>query len=742
MNFAAERKFNISRVTSRESIRSKLPNTVLIVDNNKVSCYLLQKILRNSYSIIEASCAGEALELLEREADSICAVILDFAEPVPDCGRMLREFTIGGRYEGIPVVAVTENESQVSELRALELCTWDFVLKSYNADIIRFRVKNAILQSRLSAFSQLQYMSEHSALTGLYNRMKFFEAVRALLDRHPSERFAFIRFDIDNFKLINTFFGTAEGDALLVGIADRLRSLAAADADKTVIGHMGADDFCIFMPFKTSRELERSLESAGLLFKSYKSDFELVPSIGIYIIEDNAMPVENMYDNASMAAKKCKGNYLHVIEYYKKWMGELAARETEIVGAMNQALKQRQFVVYYQPKYAVDSGKPYGAEALVRWIHPEKGIIPPSEFIPVFEKNGFISRLDFYVWETVCADIARLNAMGMPHAPVSVNVSRVNFYNSALASILISLTKRYGIDPSQLNLEITESAYNENTHQFQRTIAALRKAGFIIMMDDFGCGYSSLNTLKDLDFDILKIDMKVISSRGPSDCNDKTVKIIASTIRMSKWLGMPVIIEGVETKEQAELVTALGCDYIQGYYYAKPMPVEDYKRLLRCCADGHCARRSADDRTLYRALVCSTPEAEQFYGRIKQPMVVIEYTGRDFTAVRVNGAFRQAFDCGDSCEFLAEALFKSGYGMAVSNAITRAGESKTLATCEYYHTDSAGVKTWYRIHIRNIAGTEEKSLLLAVFYDISAEKQLELDIENLKRRLTGPPDES
>ncbi len=234
--------------------------------------------------------------------------------------------------------------------------------------------------------------------------------------------------------------------------------------------------------------------------------------------------------------------------------------------------------MYFQPKYELERLTPYGAEALVRWQRPDGTLVPPGEFIPIFEKNGFIIKSDFYVWEKVCQFIRRELDGGRCPAPISVNVSRVNLYNPKFLETLINLVEKYKIPPKHLNLELTESAFSDNTDMIQDAVDYLHRVGFTIMMDDFGSGYSSLNILKDINLDVLKIDMKFLSKSKMAD--SRGTKILEAVVRMAQSLKMPVIAEGVEEREQVDFLCSLGCDYIQGYYFAEPMSIDRYKKLI------------------------------------------------------------------------------------------------------------------------------------------------------------------
>jgi EAL domain-containing protein (putative c-di-GMP-specific phosphodiesterase class I) len=250
---------------------------------------------------------------------------------------------------------------------------------------------------------------------------------------------------------------------------------------------------------------------------------------------------------------------------------------------MKEALDKKQFVAYYQPKYSLKTNRMYGAEALVRWNHPTRGLISPGKFIPVFERNGFIKNLDEYMWNTVAHQIREWIDAGYEPTPVSVNISRVSLNNPNIVAVMSDIVQKNHISPSLLNLEITESAYMDNPDIMTGLVKDFKKHGFTIMMDDFGSGYSSLNTLKNIPVDILKIDMKFIEG---DDKEGKGRIILSSVIRMAGWLGMPVIVEGVEEEAQSMFLRSVGCGYIQGYYYARPMPVEEYEKILQNQAPG------------------------------------------------------------------------------------------------------------------------------------------------------------
>jgi len=422
---------------------------------------------------------------------------------------------------------------------------------------------------------QQHFLIENDHLTGIPNRKSFAIETQALLHSNPDIDFVFIQFDIDNFRIINQLFGNKAGNALLQSVANFLKEYVR---DGTY-ARLEADHFAICVP-ETNIKLEELLDGIAKCVGTIGVKLQLRASFGIYRIEDKTIPVEQMYDMATMAARAVKGNYCEYFAYYDDKMRESILQEQEIIGEMENALKNKQFEVFLQPQYNYTTGKIVGAEALVRWNHPEKGYIIPVDFIPIFEKNGFIVQLDQYVWEFVCRLLCKWGREDSPlrRMPISVNISRIDFYRMDLCGTFIELAKKYKFNPRQLRLEVTESAYIGNPEHMINTINKLQSYGFIIEMDDFGSGYSSLNILKSVPVNVLKLDMKFLSGDGDYE---KGSRILRSVVLMSELINLPIIAEGVETREQADYLNSIGCEIMQGYYYSNPLPIEDFERLIR-----------------------------------------------------------------------------------------------------------------------------------------------------------------
>lgn len=546
-----------------------MKNTILIVDDSKLNRGTLADILKDKYKIIEAENGESGLERLEKYKDDIVLVILDIIMPVMDGFAFMEEFKKRESIRNIPiVVATTENDFE-TEKRCLELGVWDFIPKIFQPEIIRFRVFNTIKRS-------MAHSLEHDKLTGLYTVQKFSQRVQVILEENTDTKFTFVRLDIERFKMINNFYGIDAGDRLLVHLAGLIEKYWQ-NVKNSVFGRVDGDVFGICFE-KDDKKLNDFILYMKQELKKYQAAYYLETAMGIYDIQDNNMDVRNILARATLAAKQCKGQYMVHEARYTEELREKIIKEQNIINEMDHALETEEFVVYFQPKYELNHYKPMGAEALVRWKKADGTIVSPGDFIPVFESNGFIIKLDYYVWDKVCQLIKNnLNHRGDSEV-ISVNVSRVNLYNPEFLESLVNLVEKYKIPPKYLHLELTESAFSDDARMIQNAVDYLHKAGFTILMDDFGSGYSSLNVLKDIDIDVLKIDMRFLS-KGSSE--ERSEKILEAVIKMAKSLDMQVIAEGVEEEKQVKMLKRLGCDYIQGYYFAKPMPKKDYIKLLQ-----------------------------------------------------------------------------------------------------------------------------------------------------------------
>ncbi len=417
-------------------------------------------------------------------------------------------------------------------------------------------------------------LSNHDTLTGLYNRNYFTERATDFMHDNPDEQYLLVCSDIRHFKTLNDMFGVRIGDEVLKAIAN---GLITNDKGNMIYGRIGDDSFALCIPEKEFHLEFLVSESKRLLKLSYLS-YAIINHIGIYRVEDIDIPVSTMCDRAMMAINNIRSDFQTKVAYYDDSLRNKFVREQEIVSNFESAFEDDSFVIFLQPQYNIKSHRVTGAEALVRWKDGKDGFISPGEFIPVLENHGLITRLDIYVWNLVAELLRKWKNEGRDALAISVNISPKDFYYADLYEVFTGLTESYGISPKNLRLEITESAFAMDFEKQQETVERLQKAGFLIEMDDFGKGYSSLNSLKDTPVDILKLDIDFLKGK---DKYNRGAGIISTVVKMADGLHMPVIAEGVETKAQCDFLQEVGCDIIQGYYYSKPMSVSDFENKIR-----------------------------------------------------------------------------------------------------------------------------------------------------------------
>lgn len=422
------------------------------------------------------------------------------------------------------------------------------------------------------AFEKEKYLATHDTLTGLYNKNYFAHKTSEILNENPDKEWLLICSNIKDFKLVNDLFGLEKGNEVLKMEADLLK---AQCGEGSVYGRTGGDKFSICIPKEEFKEQDfmDAIQSMGQAFNN--DLYHLHIYVGVYEITDRNEEVSIMCDKANLAIKALGENYDKSIAYYNDTIFHDTVAEKQLVGDFDKALAEKQFCMYLQPQ-VTSEGKLLGAEALVRWQHPKRGLIFPGDFIEVFEKTGLIYRLDRFVWELAVQKLAQWQKAGRDDLYISVNISTKDFYYMDVYETITSLVETYKIIPSTLKLEITETAIMTGTAGELEMIERFRKSGFQVEIDDFGSGYSSFNTLKDMDVDVLKIDMGFLRTTRPERI-ERSMSIINTIISLTKTLGLSVITEGVETKEQIDKLTQMGCGIYQGYYFSKPIPVDQFE---------------------------------------------------------------------------------------------------------------------------------------------------------------------
>lgn len=474
------------------------------------------------------------------------------------------------------------------------------------------------------------------AATGLLSKEAFFDEAAAYLRHSGARDVSIVCFDVDHFKLFNDLHGLDCGDELLRYLGRALALRFSPDGAQP-LARLAADTFALCATGIRPERVERILVDIS---SECPNGIDAIVRAGVYRIEDPASPVSIMCDRAVIALRTVKGSYFDRVALYDPGMREALVLEREVVAGIESALREDRIELFLQPKCNIRTGKIVGAEALARWRHPERGIVAPGEFIPLIERNGLVRSLDLRVWEKTAAWIRGLIDEGVQPVPVSVNVSRADIYLVDVAAELHALVERYGIDPSLIEVEITESAYSERPDRIVAAFDALAERGFTVLMDDFGSGYSSLNMLKDINVDVLKIDMRFL------DRDDRRSKdIMESVIRMARWLDLPVIAEGVETREQVNFLLDVGCSYAQGYYYARPMEAAAFEALL---TDGskvqheQCALQDARRPILdFRDLLHENTISDRMLSSIIGSVALYSYADGDLRLIRGNEAYRR-----------------------------------------------------------------------------------------------------
>ena len=407
-------------------------------------------------------------------------------------------------------------------------------------------------------------------LTGVYNLQYFYDKTREMMDKSPEKKYAIIRVDVDKFKLINDLYGFAEGDKVLKFLASVIRSEMQ---DKGTYGRINSDIFCMCITYNSIGDIIHHIEQLINRFDDHHMRFKFVPFFGIYMVDDITVDIGIMCDWANLALKTIKGNQISRYAFYDTRLRKNILDEKMFENEMEQALASGQFEAYIQPQYDIASAAVISAEALIRWNHPVEGVMSPARFIPVFERNGFIVKVDEFIWEEACKVLRKIIDSGWSPVPISVNVSRLHMYDERLCEKLVDLMNKYSLPHRLLVLEVTETVYFDDAELMNRILVKLRNSGFSIAMDDFGSGFSSLNMLQDMKIDELKIDREFLSKSTLTKEGKTIVKYI---IAMAHDLKLEVVAEGVETAEQAAFLLEADCHIAQGYYYSRPVPAEKF----------------------------------------------------------------------------------------------------------------------------------------------------------------------
>ncbi|MGO0907413.1 putative bifunctional diguanylate cyclase/phosphodiesterase [Clostridioides difficile] len=435
-----------------------------------------------------------------------------------------------------------------------------------------------IIYDKLSLRVKLQKIVYTDALTGASTMDKFVIDAKKILSKNTHEKYALLYIDIDKFKYINDLFGYEVGNKILCSLTNIIKHNIF---EEEIFARISADNFTIIMKYREEEDIVNRLKcifkELDLFNNNQEEKYKLVLSCGIYFILPEDKDINPIIDRANIPHKMAKGGHKSSYAFYDNKIHDQEIKEKEMENTMFSSLENKEFIVYLQPKIELNTGEIQGSEALVRWKSCDKGLIPPNEFIPFFEKNGFIINLDLYVLEEVCIQLRRWIDTGINPVTISVNVSRIHLYCNNFIETYKNIIEKYNIPAKYIELELTESIIFDNFDILIDIMNSLKEIGFLISMDDFGSGYSSLNMLKEIPMDILKLDQKFIMETYNSN---RSKIIVTKVVEMAKELGMKVISEGVETEEQFKLLKEVKCDMAQGYLFGRPMPIEEFEKLI------------------------------------------------------------------------------------------------------------------------------------------------------------------
>lgn len=698
---------------------------ILIIDDYEMNRSTLRQMLCNDYEVLEADSGPAGLQILMKNAEDIAAVLLDLVMPDVDGYEVLAQIRSNHVLCKIPVIVTTGNADENSEVKALSLGANDYITKPYNPSIIKHRIRNTINQRENSAVLNA---INTDPLTGLYTRIAFFHEVEEKISMREPGYYVMACFDIDGFKVINDQYGNERGDQVLQLIADVFRD--GFEPIGGICSRISADNFAILYP----QSFQDSQEIIEIRRKAAVQDGSMLPlsfSIGHYIVDDVFLSPSTMYDRACIAKASIKGRYDTHIAQYNEAMRNRILMQQEIISEMKSALEGRQFEIWLQPQYSHGSGALIGAEALVRWRHPKRGIVPPGDFIPLFEKNGFVYEVDKYVWEQSCILLRKWLDAGLQPTPLSVNVSRYDILRDDIIDVIIGLVEKYNIPVDLLRLEITESAFAKAGERIISVVKELKKLRFIIEIDDFGSGYSSLNTLKSVPADVVKLDMRFLEGENNSS---RGGNILEAIVRMAKWLGMAVIAEGVETIEQANFLKSIGCNYQQGYFYARPMPMDEFE-IMAAKEDKELKLRSMETLvTLDSNAFWDTNSIETLiFNSFVCGAFIFEYYKGDIEILRVNAKYAEIFGGkGMPTDKVMDIVWED---YADEKSIKRAHMimQKAIDTGKEVSDEmklvglrGEGKETYLRVVMRVIARADERYMFYCMIEDLTSQRKAEL----------------
>ena len=549
----------------------QLARLALIVDDQEINRDVLGVILEDSYDVIYACNGKEALTAAHDNLDRLAVILLDLNMPVMNGYDVLEYLRDNEQLKHIPVIVLTSDKE--AELIALNMGAADFIPKPFDVhEIILARVNRVVA---LCEGRQLINETQTDSLTQLYNRGFFYYYADQIYRYHPEWHMDAFVLNINSFHSLNELNGWEFGNRLLREIGEEIRIFL--EQTQGIASRFEADYFAIYC--QHCEDYNSILERIQNRVNHISGHNNIQLRMGVMPWMEEVTPTQ-MFDRARVACNLIRGNYHTHLLVYNEAIRLRERYETQLINELNHAVESHQFQVNYQPKYDIQCDPPRlnSAEALVRWKHPEFGMIPPADFVPLFEEKGLIYIVDTFVWRQAGRQIAAWRDKFGFTLPVSVNLSRSDILNPDLEKTLFGVIEESGLSPKDLKLEVTESICTDDAQRMISVIEKLREYGFEIEMDDFGTGYSSLNMISLMPIDVLKLDMKFIKN---IEANTKDLRMVELILDIAKYLGVPVVAEGAETQNQIKLLREASCDIVQGFYFSRPLPKEEFETLIQ-----------------------------------------------------------------------------------------------------------------------------------------------------------------
>ena len=545
-------------------------HSVLIIEDNEINREILNEILSEEYNLFFAENGLIGFNLLQEKHNEIDIVLLDLEMPVMNGYEVLEAVRQDPQLQSIPIVVITANEDSEEEERCLMLHATEFLHKPYVPSIVRLRVEVLLrLRDCISQVSELEIDQKTEAYT--YNAFLYHATQK--LQENPDVDYTLALTDVIGFKALQDSYGERSFEILRKEVATA-KELLGEDA---IVGYYSFDHLLFLLPTKTKGMSE---EEKQAFFDDYmrriSKELKVTIKAGFCEHIDPARPLASYFEVLRLALDKALKHYSHYADFVGTQQLDQIQRAKRIEQEMETAVKIGQMQVYYQPKHDAKTQKLIGAEALLRWIHPEMGFISPAEFIPIFEQNGFVEKADAFVWEQTCKYQREWIDKGLPVVPISVNASRQDFDSPEILNHSIEVMKQYNLSPSLMHVEVTESFFSDLSTEAIDRMGIIRNSGINVELDDFGTGYSSLHSLAELPIDVVKFDMSFV--RRLHEPREQLV--MQGCVDLIKRLKMKTIAEGVEDANTSQMIADFGIDAIQGYYYSKPLPAKQFEEYL------------------------------------------------------------------------------------------------------------------------------------------------------------------